>query len=193
MLVTKCIFYIICTVFTLLKICRHSDVQFSFSVHDAGGVNAYEYTYAGHKPYTWDGSFVYRKHLWCVIYGFPIIHSERACVILLDGGPFRPTWQTAHNVTKMTDLFLVWATTVVRLTCWGLNKMVNILETTYSNAFDWQFDYIYWNFTKVRGHIDYNSALIQVMAWYRRGEISLPELMMTKFYEAIWSHQGQVS
>ena len=35
-----------------------------------------------------------------------------------------------------------------------------------------------------KGPIDYKSALVQVMAWYRTGEKPLPESMLTKFTDA---------
>ena len=39
-----------------------------------------------------------------------------------------------------------------------------------------------------KGHIDYKSALVQVMAWHRTGEKPLPESMLTQFTDAYIRH-----
>ena len=39
-----------------------------------------------------------------------------------------------------------------------------------------------------KGPIDYNSALVQVVAWHRAGEKQLPESMLTQFNDAYIRH-----
>ena len=39
-----------------------------------------------------------------------------------------------------------------------------------------------------KGPIDYNSALVQVVAWHRAGEKPLPESMLTEFNDAYIRH-----
>ena len=39
-----------------------------------------------------------------------------------------------------------------------------------------------------KGPIDYNSALVQVVAWHRTGEKLLPESMLTQFTDAYMRH-----
>ena len=39
-----------------------------------------------------------------------------------------------------------------------------------------------------KGPIDYKSALVQVMAWYRTDEKPLPESMLTQFTDAYIRH-----
>ena len=39
-----------------------------------------------------------------------------------------------------------------------------------------------------KGPIDYNSALVQVVAWHRIGEKPLPESMLTQFTDAYIRH-----
>ena len=39
-----------------------------------------------------------------------------------------------------------------------------------------------------KGPIDYKSALVQVVAWHRTGEKSLPESMLTQFTNAYMRH-----
>ena len=39
-----------------------------------------------------------------------------------------------------------------------------------------------------KGPIDYNSALVQVVAWHRTGEKPLPESMLTQFTDAYIRH-----
>ena len=39
-----------------------------------------------------------------------------------------------------------------------------------------------------KGPIDYNSALVQVMAWHRTGEKPLPESMLFQFTDAYIQH-----
>ena len=39
-----------------------------------------------------------------------------------------------------------------------------------------------------KGPIDYNSALVQVVAWHRTGEKPLPESMLTRFTDAYIRH-----
>ena len=41
-----------------------------------------------------------------------------------------------------------------------------------------------------KGPIDYKSALVQVVAWHRTGEIPLPESMLTQFTDAYIRHLG---
>ena len=44
-----------------------------------------------------------------------------------------------------------------------------------------------------KGPIDNKSALVQVMAWCRTGDKSLPEPMLPQFTEAYMRHQGEMS
>ena len=39
-----------------------------------------------------------------------------------------------------------------------------------------------------KGPIDYKSALVQVMAWHRTGENTIPESMLTQFTDAYIRH-----
>ena len=39
-----------------------------------------------------------------------------------------------------------------------------------------------------KGSIDYNSTLVQVVAWHRTGEKPLPESMLTQFTDAYIRH-----
>ena len=39
-----------------------------------------------------------------------------------------------------------------------------------------------------KGPIDYNSALVQVVAWHRAGKKPLPESMLTQFNDAYIRH-----
>ena len=59
----------------------------------------------------------------------------------------------------------------LNLTLCDMNKMANILQTTFSKGF---FLYLYW------------SKLVQLMAWHQTGNKQLPalELMMTQFTDA---------
>ena len=52
------------------------------------------------------------------------------------------------------------------------------------------FNYKMYNFTEVysKGPIDYNSALVQVVAWHRTGEKPLPKSMLTQFTDAYIRH-----
>ena len=42
-----------------------------------------------------------------------------------------------------------------------------------------------------KGPIDYNSALVQVVAWHRTGEKPLPESMLTQFTDAYTALGGK--
>ena len=44
-----------------------------------------------------------------------------------------------------------------------------------------------------RAPIDIKSALVQVMAWRRTGDKSLPKAMMTQFTDAYMRHWGEMS
>ena len=44
-----------------------------------------------------------------------------------------------------------------------------------------------------RSLIDNKPALVQVMAWHRRGDIPLPEPMLTQFIDAYMQHEGEMS
>ena len=44
-----------------------------------------------------------------------------------------------------------------------------------------------------RSPIDNKPALVQVMAWSRRGDKPLPEPMLTQFTDAYMRHQGEMS
>ena len=43
-----------------------------------------------------------------------------------------------------------------------------------------------------KGPINYNSALVQVVAWHRTGEKPLPESMLTKSTDAYIRHLGEI-
>ena len=68
------------------------------------------------------------------------------------------------------------------LTHWGRDKMADISQTTFSNAFSWmnihQFRLIFhWSLFLVVG-INNIPALVQIMAWCRLGDKPLSEPMM---------------
>ena len=44
-----------------------------------------------------------------------------------------------------------------------------------------------------RSVMDNKPALVQVMAWYRRGDKPLPEPMLTQFTDAYMRHKGEIS
>ena len=69
------------------------------------------------------------------------------------------------------------------LTHWGRDKMADIFQTTFSNAFPWmkmfQFCRIKISSKFVsKGPINNNPALVQIMAWRRSGDKPLSEPMM---------------
>ena len=68
-------------------------------------------------------------------------------------------WQNLHWTEKQSHIFLNWCIK------------------------------IYVNITKflLRGSIDNKSALVQVMAWHRRGGKPSPKAMLTKIYDVIWT------
>ena len=73
-------------------------------------------------------------------------------------------------------------TRVAGLTVWALNKMAAISQKTFSNAFSLRNIFVFaflFNWNLLPGvSIDNRSALVQVMAWRRRGDKPLPETMM---------------
>ena len=70
---------------------------------------------------------------------------------------------------------------VLKTSHWGLHKMADILETTFSNACLWLMIITFWlifHYNLFLGVIDNISALVQVMA----------EAMPTKIHNIIWHH-----
>ena len=78
------------------------------------------------------------------------------------------------------------------LTHWGQNKVVDILQTTFSNAF-FKMKIVMFDsdFTGVctEGPIHSKSSLVQVVAWRQIGDKPLPGSMLNKIYryDAKWS------
>ena len=84
----------------------------------------------------------------------------------------------ALNIYSTCQVYLVEC-----LTHLSLAKMVAISQTMFSNAFSWMKSLVFgskfhWSLF-LRGPIDNESSLVQVMAWRRTGNKPLPELMMT--------------
>ena len=73
------------------------------------------------------------------------------------------------------------------LTYLGRGKMATIFKTTYSNAFSgpkfFEFRLIFPCFFPY-SLIDYNSAVVQIIAWRWAGDKQLSEPMMTYFTDA---------
>ena len=71
---------------------------------------------------------------------------------------------------------------------YSMDKMAATSQTTFPNAFSWMhLLYFDSNFTGYvsKGPIDNKPALVQVMAWRRTGDKSLPEPKLTQFNELI--------
>ena len=71
-----------------------------------------------------------------------------------------------------------------------LDKMAAISQTTYSNAFFYERQVLYFdsNFTEVCSHGSNWSPLVQLMAWRRTGDKPLPEPMLSQFTDAHMQH-----
>ena len=63
--------------------------------------------------------------------------------------------------------------------CWGLNKIADILQTIFSNAF---LERLF----VPQGPIYKKPSSLAVMAWQQTDDDPLPELMMTQFANTIW-------
>ena len=63
------------------------------------------------------------------------------------------------------------------LTYWGRDKMANIFQTTFSNAYSWISNTIWLKFVS-KGPVDNNTVLVQIMAYRRIGDKPLSEPMM---------------
>ena len=73
-----------------------------------------------------------------------------------------------------------------------LDKMATISRATaFSSAIVFYLDSISQTIFP-NGLIDNKAALVQVMAWRRKGHKPLPELMMTQFTDAYKRHQGEI-
>ena len=71
---------------------------------------------------------------------------------------------------------------------WGLNKMADILQTTFPCAFLWLRFKFHWNslkFVCCKSTIDIKPILVQVMGWCWKGSKPLPEPMMTQLYALV--------
>ena len=80
------------------------------------------------------------------------------------------------------------------LTHWGRDKMAAISQTTFSNAFSWMKIYqfrlrFHWKFFP-REEI-YIPALVQIMAWRRRGDKPLSEPVMVSLLTHICATRPQ--
>ena len=62
---------------------------------------------------------------------------------------------------------------------WGLNKIADILQTIFSNAF-------LERLSVPQGPIYKKPSSLAVMAWQQTDDNPLPELMMTQFANTIW-------
>ena len=76
---------------------------------------------------------------------------------------------------------------------WGLNKMVDTLQMTFSNEFWWMKNLVFLFQASLKfvpeSPIYNKSALLQIMAWHLTGNKPLPD-MMTKFYNILWHQQA---
>ena len=74
---------------------------------------------------------------------------------------------------------------------WDRNGMAAIFRTTFSNAFSWNESVkISTNISRdfdPKGPVDYNEALVQIMAWRRSGDESLSKPMMVRW---VWRFQN---
>ena len=79
---------------------------------------------------------------------------------------------------------------------WGLtnllDKTVVISQTTFSYAFPWMENLVFWFQSHwslfLGGPIDNKSPLVQVMPWGGAGDKPLPGLMLIQIYDAMWRH-----
>ena len=76
------------------------------------------------------------------------------------------------------------------------DKMAAISQTTLSNAFWWtkffNFDRISLKFVP-NGPIDNETTSVQVMAWRRTSDKTLPEPMLNQFTNAYMRHKGIIN
>ena len=82
------------------------------------------------------------------------------------------------------------------LTHWGRDKIDAILQKTFSNAISWMkifdSDKISLKFVP-KGPINNIPALVQIMAWRRKGDKPLSEPMMTQFNDTYMRHSAWTS
>ena len=82
----------------------------------------------------------------------------------------------------------------VILTHWGWDKIDSIWYTILSGAFSWMKSYVFWLrfhwslFFSHKYPIDNIPALVQTMAWHRKGDKPLSEPMLTQFVDAYMRH-----
>ena len=103
------------------------------------------------------------------ILGF--LHPEAECILKI-----------IIHITLKHTVGLLDNTKHNHLTHWGWDKMANIFQTTFSNAFSWKENV--WIAIKIslkfvpRGLINNIPASVQIMAWRRPGDKPLSEPML---------------
>ena len=76
-------------------------------------------------------------------------------------------------------------------TYWGLNKMPDILQTTFSNTFSWKESLVSWALISLKfalgESIDNKSSLVWLMAWCQSSRKLLSTPVLTMFHPHIIS------
>ena len=100
-----------------------------------------------------------------------------------------PVFAGMHDKWHTYDLLVSFSYNLRPLTHWGRDKMFDIFQATFSNAFSWM-KMCAWVLLKFvpKGLIANNTALVQIMAWRRTGDEPLSESMMAKVGYAYMYH-----